>query len=451
MDMFANFTEETCTGTGATLALAGATTGRIEFSKSFADGDLVAYVLEDSGGTIITAGVGTYVSVTDDITRNDTWNWNGTVIDENPSTNITLNGGIHTVRCSPIDNQLIGLIPSNPAILGLDPDGTLTISSSASPALGGNIVLYGDTHGTKAKDIEFRADAGVELHYDDSVSKWDFSANKLDTSGAVTFSGGGALTGTWSDLGTVITIDLNGGTIDGTVIGGSAAAAGAFAALVATTAVLSGILSVDDTTDSTSGTTGSIHTDGGLGVAKDIVVGDNLDATTSNITLYGGATSPGKITLARRLGLANYRMEIGRIAGNNNNTQFNFIGPSTDQGGVEFRIGDVEGVAAEFNILRHNGTSVMRLTTDGSMTLQGEIAVGGTTDSTSATNGSIQTGGGLGVVKNIIGGALVKCGSGATGSRPTPRGTGSMWFDTTLGKPIWHDGTNWVDATGATV
>ncbi len=98
--MFANFTEETCTGTGVTLALAGITTGNIAFSKSFADGDLVAYVVEDSGGTIKVAGVGTYVSATDDITRNDTWNWNGTVIDDSPSTNITLSGGTHTVRCS---------------------------------------------------------------------------------------------------------------------------------------------------------------------------------------------------------------------------------------------------------------------------------------------------------------------------------------------------------------
>ena len=45
----------------------------------------------------------------------------------------------------------------------------------------------------------------------------------------------------------------------------------------------------------------------------------------------------------------------------------------------------------------------------------------------------------------------VATGGGATGSRPASPITYGMWFDTTLGKPIWYDGTNWIDATGATV
>jgi hypothetical protein len=39
--------------------------------------------------------------------------------------------------------------------------------------------------------------------------------------GKVRFDGGGTLSGTWTDLGTVTTIDINGGTIDGAVIGGA--------------------------------------------------------------------------------------------------------------------------------------------------------------------------------------------------------------------------------------
>ena len=103
--MYANFTEETCTGTGATLALAGITTGNLPFAASFADGDRVAYVVEDSGGSIKVAGYGIYVSATDDITRNDTWNYNGTVVDNNPTSNIALSGGTHTIRCDIVNDN----------------------------------------------------------------------------------------------------------------------------------------------------------------------------------------------------------------------------------------------------------------------------------------------------------------------------------------------------------
>lgn len=41
-------------------------------------------------------------------------------------------------------------------------------------------------------------------------------------------------------------------------------------------------------------------------------------------------------------------------------------------------------------------------------------------------------------------------GAGATGSRPsaTTVGAGAQFYDTTLHKPIWSDGTAWRDATG---
>jgi hypothetical protein len=47
----------------------------------------------------------------------------------------------------------------------------------------------------------------------------------------------------------------------------------------------------------------------------------------------------------------------------------------------------------------------------------------------------------------------IRTGVFATGSRPAPAtaGAGAMVFDSTLGKPIWSDGTNWKDATGTTV
>lgn len=41
--------------------------------------------------------------------------------------------------------------------------------------------------------------------------------------------------------------------------------------------------------------------------------------------------------------------------------------------------------------------------------------------------------------------------SGATNVRPNDAPIGAYFFDTTLNKPIWYNGTNWVDATGTTV
>ena len=41
--------------------------------------------------------------------------------------------------------------------------------------------------------------------------------------------------------------------------------------------------------------------------------------------------------------------------------------------------------------------------------------------------------------------------TGATTARPTGQAVGYQYFDTTLNKPIWYNGTNWVDSTGTTV
>lgn len=72
----------------------------------------------------------------------------------------------------------INFSQANPEILGGDADGELFIGPSTTNALGGNLILYGQSHATKANDIEFRATTTTQLGYDDSASTWDFANNE---------------------------------------------------------------------------------------------------------------------------------------------------------------------------------------------------------------------------------------------------------------------------------
>ncbi len=59
------------------------------------------------------------------------------------------------------------------------------------------------------------------LWWDESDDRFTLTHGLDVDSGALNASGGGALTGTWSDLGSVTTIDINGGTIGGVTLDGT--------------------------------------------------------------------------------------------------------------------------------------------------------------------------------------------------------------------------------------
>lgn len=53
---------------------------------------------------------------------------------------------------------------------------------------------------------------------------------------------------------------------------------------------------------------------------------------------------------------------------------------------------------------------------------------------------------------DLFGVASLNVGNGSTADRPVNGlNVGSHYFDTTLGIPIWYDGSGWVDAQGNSV
>jgi hypothetical protein len=124
--------------------------------------------------------------------------------------------------------------------------GTLTVSGSTTTVesntvtIGDNIiVLNNDETGTPSQNSGFEVERGtssnVSFLWDEGNDRWTVAGNPLYGTGTLTFSGGGALTGTWSDLGDVSTINIDGGTVDGAAIGASSASTGAFTTITAST------------------------------------------------------------------------------------------------------------------------------------------------------------------------------------------------------------------------
>ncbi len=118
--------------------------------------------------------------------------------------------------------------------------------------------------------------------------------------GALTLSADVTVTGTWTDLGIVTTVDINGGSIDGVTIGGSAAGAGSFTTLGTTgTATLN-----DVTVGGGYGSSGVTIDAAGVVQANGAITSDGTgtfatvsaeDGATPTITTASGKTNTGYV------------------------------------------------------------------------------------------------------------------------------------------------------------
>ena len=254
---------------------------------------------ETSGIAVSIGNATSEVTVNDNLTVTGDLTVNGTTTSVNQTTIDVTNAFVFEGATADAHETTLAII---------DPTADATINL---PAMGAGtyylpVLAAASTTSITSTPAELNILDGVtatatELNYLDITTLGTAAASKALTWAAdSTWTAAG---GTCASLGTVTTVDINGGTIDGAVIGGASTAAGSFAALAATTGTFSGVLKTDDATDATSTTDGSLQTDGGLSVAKDTVIGNDLIMLSDASVIHFGGNKEVTLTHVHDSGL----------------------------------------------------------------------------------------------------------------------------------------------------
>ena len=379
------------------------------------------------------------------------------------------NTQIGITSTSGIGSMEIGSAASNAAFIDFktpsSDDFDMRVSSEAAGA-GGNITIAGGTFsisGSGETMATFADDGAVSLYHNDAV-KLATAATGVTMTGEVTAtgftgtldgilgggtpaaatvttltSGGNVVSDTDStdDLGTTgvrwanlfvdaitatdqITATGFTGTLDGILGSGAAAAA------TVTTLNTSGVVNLNLTTDSSSSTSGALIIDGGVGVAKKLFVGTDLDVDgTANLDVVDIDGAVNMATTALVTGVLTTTATQVATGGITSGSNIVSDTDSTDDlgtTGVRWANLYVDAITATDQItatgftgtldgILGSGTAAAATTTtlaSTTITASGIIKTDDTTEATSTTDGSLQTDGGLSVAKDIVAGDDVK-------------------------------------------
>jgi len=247
-----------------------------------------------------------------------------------------------------------------------------------------------------------------------------------------------------------------------------------------------GVVTFSATTESSSATNGAVVITGGLGVAKDVSIGDDLRLLSDSSVLSFGADSDVTVTHDADDGLVLKSTATGDdnpflltlqtgetdIAANDKLGVIDFQAPDEGTGtdailvaaGIEaISEGDFSSSSNATKLSFKTASSEaaaekMSLSSAGLLTVSGKIITDDTTDATSTTDGSLQTDGGLSVAKDAVLGndvlllsdsAVLKFGADSDTTLTHTDGTGLTLNSTN--KLCFNDATQFIQGVSGTV